>query len=107
MIEKFNKEMQSIDTNGSGYVPVNLFRSILEHELKIKEKIVLDFITNLRETDSAQQLQSLDMNLSTNSLRSHIDYVVLMRKLALYFELKSGTKSIDERSETASAAVNV
>jgi hypothetical protein len=44
VIEKFNKELQSIDTNGSGFVPVNLFRSILEHELKIKEKIVVDFI---------------------------------------------------------------
>jgi len=44
MIEKFNKELQSIDSNGSGFVPVNLFRSILEHELKIKEKIVVDFI---------------------------------------------------------------
>lgn len=28
------------------------------------------------------------MNLSTNSLRSHIDYVVLLRKLTHYFELR-------------------
>jgi Ca2+-binding EF-hand superfamily protein len=56
VIEKFNKELQSIDTNGSGFVPVNLFRSILEHELKIKEKIVVDFIQNMRETDQTQQL---------------------------------------------------
>lgn len=82
VIEKCAKELQSIDTHISGFVPVNLFRSILEHELKIKEKIVLDFIQSLRETDQAQQLQSLDVNLFSNSLRSHIDYVVLLRKLA-------------------------
>lgn len=56
IIEKFNKELQSIDTHCSGFVPVNLFRSILEHELKIKEKIVLDFIQNMRETDASQNL---------------------------------------------------
>lgn len=56
VIEKFGKELQSIDTHGTGLVPVNLFRSVLEHELKIKEKIVLDFISNLRETDSSGQL---------------------------------------------------
>lgn len=89
VIEKFCKELQSIDTHLTGFVPVSLFRSILEHELKIKEKIVLDFILNLRETDHNQQLQSLDVNLFTHSLRSHIDYVVLLRKLAWYYELKS------------------
>ena len=51
VIEKFARELQSIDTHGHGFVPVALFRSILEHELKIKEKIVLDFISSLRETD--------------------------------------------------------
>ena len=56
IIEKFNKELQSIDSHCSGFVPVNLFRSILEHELKIKEKIVLDFIHNMRETDASQNL---------------------------------------------------
>jgi hypothetical protein len=48
VIEKFNKELQSIDSNLSGFIPVNLYRSILENELKIKEKIVVDFIQNLR-----------------------------------------------------------
>lgn len=88
VVDKFNRELLSIDTNAMGFVPLNLFRSILEHELKIKEKIVLDFIGNLRETDQSQHLQSLDVNLSTNSLRAHIDYVVLLRKLAHYFELR-------------------
>lgn len=65
IVEKFNKELQSIDTHGTGFVPLNLFRSILEGELKIKEKIVLDFITSLRLTDASQYLQSLDVNLFT------------------------------------------
>lgn len=88
MIEKFNKELQSIDTNGSGFVPVNLFRSILEIELKIKEKIVVDFILNMRETDQTQQLQSLDVNLFTHSLKSHVDFTTFLRKLSHYFELR-------------------
>jgi len=54
VIEKFNKELSSIDTHGSGFVPLNMFRSILENELKIKEKIVLDFIGNMRPTDGQQ-----------------------------------------------------
>jgi hypothetical protein len=86
VIEKFAKELQSIDTHSTGYIPVNLFRSILEHELKIKEKIVLDFINALRETDHQANLQSLDVNLSSNSLRAHIDYVTLLHKLTYYFQ---------------------
>ena len=65
VIEKFNKELQSIDTHGTGFVPLNLFRSILEGELKIKEKIVLDFINTIRLTDASQTLQSLDVNMFT------------------------------------------
>lgn len=67
-----------------------MFRSILEHELKIKEKIVLDFINALRETDQNQNLQSLDVNLGSHSLRSHIDYVTLLHKLAFYFQALKG-----------------
>jgi hypothetical protein len=51
IIEKFNKELCALDTYGNGFVPVGLFRSVFEHELKIKEKIVLDFIQNLREIE--------------------------------------------------------
>lgn len=51
VIEKFNKELSSIDTHGNGFVPIGLFRSIMEHELKIKEKIVQDFLQNLRDSN--------------------------------------------------------
>ena len=100
VIEKFNKELQSIDTHGSGFVPINMFRSILENELKIKEKIVIDFITNMRPTDGQQQLQTLDVNLFSHSLRSHIDYVVLVRRLAHYFEIRGTAQVTTERVNT-------
>ncbi len=73
---------------------MNLFRSILEHELKIKEKIVVDFIHNLREIDSANQVQSLDVNLFTHSLKNHIDYATFLRKLANYFEIRESSIQI-------------
>jgi hypothetical protein len=44
IVEKFNKELTSLDSHANGFVPLALFRSVLEHELKIKEKIVIDFI---------------------------------------------------------------
>lgn len=51
VIEKFDKELSQLDTHGTGFIPLPIFRSVLEHELKIKEKIVIDFIKNMRETD--------------------------------------------------------
>jgi hypothetical protein len=44
VISKFFKEFQLIDNSESGMVPIVLFRSILERELSVKEKIVDDFI---------------------------------------------------------------
>jgi hypothetical protein len=88
IVERFNKELISIDTHGQGFVPANLFKSVLEQELKIKEKIVNDFINNLRDSDQSQQVQSLDVNLFSHSLRNHIDYTLLLRKLAYYFDLR-------------------
>lgn len=32
--------------------------------------------------------QTLDVNVISHSLKTHIDYIVLLRKLCLYFELK-------------------
>jgi C2 domain len=105
VIEKFNKELQSIDTHGTGFVPINLFRSVLEHELKIKEKIVLDFLHNLRETDSvSQQLLTLDVNLFSHSLRSQVDYTIMLRKLAQYFEIKESQMPIENKIRQGASA---
>jgi hypothetical protein len=49
IIEKFNKELQALDANNNGFTSLGLFRSLLEHELKIKEKIVEDFIQSMRD----------------------------------------------------------
>jgi hypothetical protein len=42
----------------------------------------------MRETDQTQQLQSLDVNLFTHSLKSHVDFTTFLRKLSHYFELR-------------------
>ena len=73
---------------------MNVFRNVLEGELKVKAKIVDDFINGLRDveiensntlsnTKVLKDIQSLDVNLITNSLKtSHIDYIILLRKLS-------------------------
>ena len=76
-----------MDNHDNGFVPIGLFKSVLEHELKIKEKIVEDFISNMKDGDM-HQYKSLDVNVISHSFKNHIDYVVLLRKLALYYEIK-------------------
>jgi len=60
VINKLEKELYAIDNQETGFVPLALFRSILEHVLKIKEKIVEDFITNLKGEGT------LDVNVQTH-----------------------------------------
>ena len=62
--------------------------------MNIKNKIVDDFVNGIRDTNiensnaqsvtaNVKEHQTLDVNLITNSLKtSHIDYVVMLRKLA-------------------------
>ena len=69
---------------------MGLFRSVLEHELKIKERIVMDFSEKLREVDGNQELQTLDVNVGTHGFKNHVDYVILLRRLAEYYEIRSG-----------------
>lgn len=52
---------------------------------------MLDFINCMRVTDASQSLQTLDVNLFTHSLRSHIDYALLLRKLCYYFEIRGNS----------------
>jgi hypothetical protein len=56
---------------------VSLFRNILEQEIKLKEKIVTDFIKALPVND-------FDINMASHSMRGQFDYVVLLRKLIGY-----------------------
>lgn len=95
---KICEELEALDSHDNGFVPVNLFRNSLETELKIKAKIVEDFINNLRDysiensniksqTAIVKEIQTLDVNLITNSLKSsHVDYIVLLRKLAQFMD---------------------
>jgi hypothetical protein len=38
-----------LDSHENGFIPVNLFRNSLEGELKIKTKIIDDFVNSLRD----------------------------------------------------------
>ena len=70
----------------------------MEHELKIKEKIVQDFLQNIRDTnDVNQQLQTLDVNIFSHSFKNHVDYVILLRKLGHYYEIRNSERMNTER----------
>mmetsp|Transcript_33160 Transcript_33160/g.23911 ORF Transcript_33160/g.23911 Transcript_33160/m.23911 type:complete len:222 (-) Transcript_33160:1290-1955(-) len=80
IVEKFYNELTALDSHDSGYVPLGLFKSVLEHELKIKVKIVEDFVENFGHLKTGGN-KNLDVNCETNKLSSHLDYTVLVRKL--------------------------
>jgi hypothetical protein len=102
IICKLNAELESLDSTDNGFIPVNLFRNALEDELRIKTKIVDDFVNSIRDiniensnvqsnTATVKEMQSLDVNLITNSLKtSHIDYIVLVRKLSQFMDQNQG-----------------
>lgn len=100
IICKISEHLEELDANDHGFVAVNLFRNCLENELNLKTKIVEDFINGLRDTNiensntqsvtpTVKEQHSLDVNIITNSLKtSHLDYIVLLRKLAQFVEHK-------------------
>lgn len=49
IICRINEELESLDSTDNGFIPVNVFRNALEDELKIKSKIVEDFINSIRD----------------------------------------------------------
>ena len=49
IVMKLNQELESLDSTDNGFIPVNLFRNALEEELKIKSKIIDDFINSIRD----------------------------------------------------------
>lgn len=71
-----------MDSRSTGFLPVALLRSAMEHELKIKPKLVADFI----ETGK-QPLKSLDVNVTAATFQSQLDFIVLVRKLAKLVEI--------------------
>ena len=85
-----------------------LFRSVLEHELKVKVKIVDDFVDTCR-----QPLKSLDVNCTANSFQSQLDFIVLIRKLAKLVEIKdkselaTATKMHDAHPQTEKLVLSI
>jgi len=86
VVEKLFNELSALDSHESGFVPLGLFRSVLEHELKIKVKIVEDFIENFGYSKTGSK-KNLDVNYETNKFTSHLDYPVLVRKLIQCIEV--------------------
>lgn len=76
------RELLSLDSHCNGFLPVDLFRSVLEHELKIKPKIVDDFIEV-----SKQPAKSLDVNCTANNFQNQLDFIVLIRKIVKLVEI--------------------
>ena len=80
--------------------------------MKIKSKIVDDFINALRDFQQESQnpettakmvkeIQTLDVNLVTNSLKgSHIDYIIMLRKLSQFMEQNKQTNNISSLKTT-------
>jgi hypothetical protein len=40
----------------------------------------------------------MDVNMFSHSFRSHIDYVILLRKLAFYYDLRQSSDKSEDRS---------
>jgi hypothetical protein len=84
IVQSTMREMLSLDSYEQGYVPLALFKQVMLHELKIKSKIIDDFVEVCK-----QPAKSLDVNCTSNSLQSQIDFVVLIRKLLKVVEIKN------------------
>jgi 5S rRNA maturation endonuclease (ribonuclease M5) len=109
---KFNEEIEALDSNDNGFIPVNILKNVLEGELKVKTKIVDDFVNSLRDIDIENQnvqsntkmvkdVQSLDVNMITNSLKtSHVDYIVLLRKLSQFMDQNRGNTNVTSLTHT-------
>jgi hypothetical protein len=53
----------------------------------MKNKIVEDFIFNMRDGD-LNNFKTLDVNVFSHSFKNNIDYITLLRKLVLYYEIR-------------------
>ena len=65
VVVRMCQELTALDSHHAGFVPVGLFRSVLEHELKVKPKIVDDLIENCKQPN-----KSLDVNAQANIVQS-------------------------------------
>lgn len=77
LIEFIHRRLSSVDNFENGFVENNMFKSILECEANLKEKIVDDFVANLKPN-------KLDYNLVSQTMKLKTDYLLLVRKLFGY-----------------------
>ena len=76
IVELIYKRLFSVDEYANGFVG-NMFRNILEAEIKVKGIIVDDFVFNLKPNP-------LDYNLATHTMKLKTDYLLLVTKLYQY-----------------------
>ena len=74
IVEWMDKWVSSCDDEENGFVITNLFKTILEDEIKVREKIVDDFCVKLKPNP-------LDWNLNNHTMKPKKDILVFTRKL--------------------------
>ena len=84
VVEECLRELTALDSHEEGFVPLAIFISALEHKLRLKPKIIDDFVESLR-----QPTKSMDVNCTANRFQTHLDFVVLIRKLIKLIEVKN------------------
>ena len=66
-----------------------MFSNILEAEIKLKERIVDDFVYNLKPNP-------LDYNLTTHTMKNKTDYLLLVTKLYRYLDHSNLLRNLNE-----------
>ena len=80
LVQRIDKELRAVDHYDNGLVNSNMFRAVLEGELKLKEKIITDFCDKLT-------INFLDFNGTSHSIHAQVDSFLLIRKLIDYLDV--------------------
>lgn len=77
VIQFMEKKLESCDDYDTGFIPTSIFNTILQSEIKMKDKIIKDLHTGTND---------LDLNVQTHTLKLNADYIVLIRRLMGYLQ---------------------
>lgn len=76
IIEAIDRRLSSCDDDENGFINRNHLKTILEQELKIKDKIVRELVEKFGANE-------MDWNLNHHVMKMKIDFLVMLRKLIL------------------------
>jgi len=71
IIEALDRRLNSCDDEENGFINRNHFKTILEQELKIKDKIVKELVEKF-------SMNILDWNMNHHVMKLKIDFLVLL-----------------------------